>query len=174
MTSDPNLPRWARGFIKFAAGSNIVGTLWILVIMFVMTGDVFGRLLFNSPIAGTPEIVRVSLVGILFLQLADTFWTGRLVRCDICTERLSSRGRIFIDMVSYFLGAVIFIILFIASVPATIQVWKLLEYEGEGALRVPIYPIRTLILIGSALTAILFVFRQVQSFQMFIRTRKER
>jgi TRAP-type mannitol/chloroaromatic compound transport system permease small subunit len=77
-------------------------------------------------------------------------------------------------MVSYFLGAVIFIILFIASVPATIQVWKLLEYEGEGALRVPIYPIRTLILIGSALTAILFVFRLVQSFQMFIRTRKER
>jgi len=174
MSSDSNLPRWTRGFIKFAAGSNIVGTLWILVIMLVMTGDVFGRLLFNSPIAGTPEIVRVSLVGILFLQLADTFWTGRIVRCDVCMERLSSRGRIFIDLVSYLLGAVIFIILFIASVPATIQVWKLLEYEGEGALRVPIYPVRTLILIGSALTAILFVFRLVQSIQMFIRTWRER
>jgi len=72
------------------------------------------------------------------------------------------------------LGAVIFIILFIASVPATIQVWKLLEYEGEGALRVPIYPVRSLILIGSALTAILFVFRLVQSIQMFIRTWRER
>ena len=169
----PNVPKWFRGILKFSAGSNIIGTIWIFVIMFVMTGDVFGRLLFNSPIAGTPEIVRVSLVGILFLQLADTFWTGRVIRCDVVTDKMSVKGRTVIDIISYLLGTAIFVILFIASLPATIQVWKLLEYEGEGALRVPIYPIRTLILIGSSLTAILFAYRLYESIQALFRGKRE-
>jgi TRAP-type C4-dicarboxylate transport system permease small subunit len=164
--TDPSYPKWFRGVLKVSAGSNILGTIWIFVIMFVMTGDVLGRLLLNSPIAGTPEIVRVSLVGILFLQLADTFWTGRVIRCDVVTDKMGAKGKTVIDVISYLLGTAMFVILFIASLPATIQVWKLLEYEGEGALRVPIYPIRTLILIGSGLTAILFAYRLYQSVQI--------
>lgn len=171
--TDPNVPKWFKGILKLSAGSNIVGTIWIFVIMFIMTGDVFGRLLFNSPIAGTPEIVRVSLVGILFLQLADTFWTGRVIRCDVITNKMSPKGRTVIDIISYLLGTAMFVILFIASLPATIQVWKLLEYEGEGALRIPIYPIRTLILIGSGLTAILFAYRLYESVQIILRGKQK-
>jgi TRAP-type C4-dicarboxylate transport system permease small subunit len=155
-------PKWMKAFSRVAACSNIVGTFWIILIMFIMTADVLGRLLFNSPLAGTPEIVKVSLVGIFFLQLGDTFWTGRIIRCDVFLLKMGAVTRAVIDILSNLVGLAMFAILFAASLPPTIQVWKTLEYEGEGALRVPIYPVRTLILLGSALTTVLFACRLIQ------------
>ena len=38
---------------------------------------------------------------------------------------------------------------FVSSWSGTIYAWKIFEYEGEGALRVPVYPIKSLILLGS-------------------------
>ena len=70
---------FGEGFAKFRTAAarvtsvmNAVATFWIFVIMFLMTGDVLGRVLFNRPITGTPEIVKVSIVGIVFLQIPHT------------------------------------------------------------------------------------------------------
>ena len=54
------------------ASLNIIGTLWIVAITILITADVTGRAFFNTPIFGVPEIVKISVVGIVWLQMSHT------------------------------------------------------------------------------------------------------
>ena len=49
---------------------------------------------------------------------------------------------------------ILFVLLCYSSWHLTMQAWEVLEYEGEGALRVPTYPVRTIILFCSGLMVI--------------------
>jgi len=138
---------------------NSIATAWIFVIMFLMTGDVLGRTLFNHPITGTPEIVKISIVGIVFLQIPHTLWVGRHIRSDILLMRLSPRKRYIFESILFVVGILFFVGIIWAAWSLTVEAWQIHEYEGEGALRVPTAPIRTIILIGSAVTALMFLFR---------------
>jgi len=156
-----------KGFLKFVSALNAVATLWIFLIMFLMTGDVLGRLLFNAPITGTPELVKISLVGIIFMQMPHTIWKNRHIRSELILTRLGPVKRKMLNGLAYLLGAAVFLGIFSSSWSPTVMSWEMLEYEGEGALRVPVYPIRTIILLGSLITSILFTVRFIQ---LFFRT----
>ena len=148
-----------NGVIKFTSGMNAVATFWIFVIMFLMTGDVLGRVLFNHPITGTPEIVKVSIVGIVFLQIPHTLWINRHIRSDVIIARLKPNTQQIIHILVYLLGVAVFVGIFYSSWGDTITAWQKHEIEGEGALRVPVYPIRTIILLGSATTVMHFIIK---------------
>ena len=61
---------------------NIAGTLLIVGVMILVNSDVIGRGMFNAPISGVPEIVSMSIVAIVFLQVAQAFRKGRLTRSE--------------------------------------------------------------------------------------------
>ena len=160
---------FGEGFAKFRTAAarvtsvmNAVATFWIFVIMFLMTGDVLGRVLFNRPITGTPEIVKVSIVGIVFLQIPHTLWVNRHIRSEILLVRLKSFARNVFLILTDLLGVAVFVGIMWASWGDTIIAWQKLEIEGEGALRVPVYPIRTIIILGSLMTAIHFAIKVIQ------------
>ena len=46
------------------------------VLCFLVVADVLGRVLFNSPVKGTPEIVSTSIVVICFLQAGFAIRSG--------------------------------------------------------------------------------------------------
>lgn len=161
-----------RGFTKLTSTLNAIGTLWIFFIMFIMTGDVLGRVLFNHPITGTPEIVKISIVGIAFLEMPHTLFTGRHIRSEIILQRLPSLPRNLLSGIISLVGAGVFCLIFYASWSGTIESWQLWEYEGEGALRVPVYPVKTLLLLGCALTAVIFVQQFVSSIQQIFKDRR--
>ena len=50
--------------------------------MVIINVDVLSRYLFNAPIQGVAEIVELSIVGIVFLQISDAVRAGRLTRSD--------------------------------------------------------------------------------------------
>jgi len=77
-----NKTQIAVPFSHLIGGLNAIGTLWIFLLMVVINTDVFSRLLFNHPIDGVPELIELSIVGIVFLQLCDTVRAGRLTRSD--------------------------------------------------------------------------------------------
>ncbi|MEW6666121.1 MAG: TRAP transporter small permease [Thermodesulfobacteriota bacterium] len=163
-----------KGFIKFVSTLNAVATLWIFLLMFLTTADVLGRVLFNMPITGTPELIKVSLVGILFMQLPHAFWMKRHIRSELILMKLGPAGRALFNCLAYLLGAAVFIGIFATSWSATVTAWDILEYEGEGALRVPVYPVRTILLLGSLITAVLFVVRFMQGiYPLFGAKRKK-
>ena len=66
------LEKIKRPFHLVMASLNVLGTLWIVAITLLITADVTGRAFFNSPIFGVPEIVKISVVGIVWLQMSYT------------------------------------------------------------------------------------------------------
>jgi TRAP-type C4-dicarboxylate transport system permease small subunit len=163
-----------KGFAKFVSALNAMATAWIFLLMFLTTADVLGRVLFSAPITGTPELIKVSLVGIIFMQLPHTFWMNRHIRSELILTKLGPTGRELLNSLAYLVGAAVFVGIFATSWSGAVMSWEILEYEGEGALRVPVYPIRTLILLGSLVTSILLTVRFIQNIQRIFRGNRKK
>jgi TRAP-type C4-dicarboxylate transport system permease small subunit len=149
-----------NGFIrmvhKFMSSMNAIGTIWVVSITVLITCDILGRALFNSPIIGVPEIVKVSIVGIVWLQMAHTLRIGGHLRSEVVLARLPLRGRAIVDLVASVLGIIIFASIVFSGWDTMIEAWRGGEFEGELPVRVPTYPVRSIVLLGAALTAIQF------------------
>jgi TRAP-type mannitol/chloroaromatic compound transport system permease small subunit len=142
-------------------GMNAVGTAWIFVLMLLIVADISGRFLFNAPLPGVNEIVSLSIVGIVFMQLASTLRAGRLTRSDAALGHWRlTRPRLAqaIELISFALGAVLLAILTHASWPPLVRAWTREEYVGAlGTFTAPTWPVRLVILLGSAVLALQFV-----------------
>lgn len=145
------------------AGLNAIGTAWVAALTVLICADILGRVLFKFPLVGVPEIVKVSIVAIVWLQIPHTLKTGGHLRSDVVLRFLSSRGRAAADLVAYVLGAVIFGLLVYSGWDTMIQAWEMGEFEGELPVRVPTYPLRSIVLLGAALTALQFVLMALES-----------
>lgn len=143
---------------RLMAVLNAIGTSWVAGITVLISCDILGRALFNSPLIGVPEIVKVSVVAIVWLQMAHTLKIGGHLRSDAILNRLSRRGRSIVDLISYALGAVIFGLIVYSGWDTMIMAWELGEFEGEEPVRVPTYPIRSIVLLGAGLTSLQFLF----------------
>ncbi len=136
---------------------NAAGTAWIAVITVVITADILGRTLFNAPLIGVPEIVKVSVVAIVWLQMAHTLKIGGHIRSDVVLDRLSPRGKAAVNILAALLGIFVFGFLVYSAWPQMIEGWRVHEFEGELPVRVPTYPVRTILVLGAALTGIEFL-----------------
>ena len=146
---------------KSLSSLNALGSLWIFFIMILVNADVFGRNLFLAPIDGVNEIIELSLVGIVFLQLGDATRRGRLTRSDgflnLITKRQPQVGSfmaaIFDVLGAFFMGLILW-----GSLPIFIESWQGNFYEGqEGVFTAPVWPVNLVVVIGSILTALLFL-----------------
>ena len=147
---------------------NSTGTIWIFLLMLVIVTDVIGRTLFSKTLPGVPELVRLSIVGIVFLQIAHALRSGRITRVETFSDWLKARvPRLNFALQALFslLGAVLFVALLVALEPLFVQAWTNNEYVGvEGYVTFPIWPIRLFMLIGcvgSILQYLLFALHDV-------------
>lgn len=157
------------GFHHLTSALNAIGTAWIFAIMILMTADVFGRNLFNTPIRGVIEIVSLSIVSIVFIQLADTLRTGKFTRADAALGALLLRrpplGR-FLQGVFHLAGAALLATICFASWSLLVESWQNGEYLGAiGDFQAPVWIMRALIVFGSACTAITFVLLAFADFR---------
>ena len=65
-----------RIFGWIVSGMNATGSCWIVVLMLLINAEAIGRSAFNQPIIGVIEMIEISVVGIVFLQLADSLRRG--------------------------------------------------------------------------------------------------
>ena len=77
------------------------------MIMFVVL-DVGGRVLFNFPLTGVPEIIKISNPMIAFLQITYVLYAGRHIRTDILIDRMSKKGNAWVNIVNAVMGVFIF------------------------------------------------------------------
>ena len=139
------------------ASLNIVGAIWVMLIMLLITVDVCGRAFFNAPLFGVPEIVKISVVGLVWCQMAHTLKIGAHLRSTILVDRMSPGARRVIEIISCLMGAIMFALIVYSGWDTMIESWRIGEFEGEEPVRVPTAPVRTLVLIGAALTAFQFL-----------------
>lgn len=144
------------------AALNFLGSMWIGALMALITVDVLGRALFNSPLYGVPEIVKVSIVGLVWLQMAHTLRRDGHLRSRLVLDRVPLLVRDALEMVAFFLGAIVFVLIVYSAWDAMLNAWSIGEFEGEHPARVPTAPVRTIVIVGACLTAIEFVLLFVQ------------
>ncbi len=132
----------------------VLAAVWAFILCFVIVADVVGRGLFNSPLQGTPEIVSNSIVMIVFLQAGYAIRSRSMLRADFLVKLFGSGMRRVVLAIGYLLGAVFFAIMVSGAIDPAIHSWVSGEYEGEGALRVPSWPTRFIILVGGGLAVI--------------------
>ena len=161
-----------RAFSALVAGLNSIGTAWIFVLMLIINVDVLSRYLFNAPIQGVAEIVELSIVGIVFLQISDAVRAGRLTRSDGLYLQILKRrpitGRV-MGVVFDLAGSVFFIFILQGAVPRLIEAYERGYFAGnEGLFVVPVWPIRLILVIGCIVVAMQFAllaWRNVQAVQ---------
>lgn len=150
------LRRWFS-FGGLAAVLNSIGSGWIFVLLALVNTDIIGRAIFNKPLRGVPEIVAMTIVGCVFLQLAHAIRNDSLTRSEIILVRLTKypRFRSALEAVYNLLGGFLLAVLFVYSLPLFTVAWKTDEFVGaEGDFMAPIWPIKLIIVIGSLLGAV--------------------
>lgn len=155
-------------FGRLTAAMNAVGSCLIVFVMMVMLADIFGRFLFNHPIRGVPEIVAMSLVAIVFLQIAHTLRAGRVIFTDGFLNWLASRSvraEQALLCVYHVIGAGVFGIIIYAVMPKLRSVFDSDEFYGVvGGFTFPKWPLYLGILFGSVLMCIQYLTLAVAFF----------
>lgn len=148
-------------FDRLVSLMNAVGTGWILVIMLLVNLDVFSRYLFNYPISGVPLMVTMSIIGIVFLQLAAALRGGRLTRSAVFIEKLLAARPVAGHSLQaiYHLGGVTLMALIVTHTwPMFLKEFVRGTYDGiEGVFTLPVWPVKLLVLAGAAICGIQFV-----------------
>lgn len=139
--------------VKAAEGLSYIGAIWIFGIMLFVNADVWGRVFFNFPLKGTPEIVQNSLSGLAFMMMAWATYKGQHVRSTMVRDKLPAKVAIGIDAFAYLIGAILFTGIVIACWKPMLLAWEVKDFQGEGALRVPTYPVWWIIVFGAGLSA---------------------
>jgi len=159
--STASAPRRRNLFAGLLVGLNAIGTVWIFVLMLVINADVIGRTAFSAPLPGVPELVRLSIVGIVFLQIGYTLRSGRITRVESFSDKLERRWpRFALAMQGCYslLGAALFIILFVSCRPIFVRAWTNGDYAGvEGYVTYPFWPIYLILLIGCACSGLQYL-----------------
>ena len=106
------------------------------------------------PIAGTKEIVANSVVIIVFMQVGYAVRSGSMLRADFLVAAMPGWAQKALLIVAYLLGALFFLFLLDAAVPHAIRSYTRGEFDGIGALQVPVWPARWAIVVGSALAGL--------------------
>jgi TRAP-type C4-dicarboxylate transport system permease small subunit len=147
----------------------LVGAAVIIFLLgFLVCADVIGRAVFNSPVKGTPEMVSMSIVIICFLLAGYSVQSGSMIYTDAVVQLFGRRGQAFALLLSSVLGIMFFGLIVWGSFEPTLHAITSGEYEGEGALRVPAFPARTIVLIGSALVVASYALHAVSAMRTLI------
>lgn len=132
----------------------LIAAGWMFLIALLVLADVLARGVFNSPILGIPELIANSIVSIAFLQLPLTVRIRAMLRAEIIDGLVGRYGRKWLAVFGLLLGAALFGMISVASWDPMLVSWASGEYEGEGGMRVPVYPVRTIIVFCSFLAAV--------------------
>ena len=150
-----------RVFGWIVGGMNAAGSCWIVVLMLLINAEAIGRSAFNHPIIGVVEMIEISIVGIVFMQLADSLRRGVLTRSDgLFNQVMAHKPAVAhaMGVVTCLLGAVFMALILTGSVPFLRDAWKNDYYIGvEGMFTAPVWPVALIIVISVTVTMLQFL-----------------
>jgi TRAP-type C4-dicarboxylate transport system permease small subunit len=128
----------------------IIGAIWAFSLCFVALTDIILRST-NIPISGTKEIVANSVVIIVFMQVGYAVRSGSMLRADFLVIMLPGRVQKILTVLGLMLGALFFLFLLDAAIEPAMRSFRRGEFDGAGALQVPVWPARWAIVVGAGL-----------------------
>jgi TRAP-type C4-dicarboxylate transport system permease small subunit len=160
-------------FDWFTQALNIIGTVLILAMAVAVNADIIGRNGFNHPIAGVLEFIGLSIVAVVFLQMANTLREDRHVSNDVFIRMIAAASpRLASTLYAAFniVGAALMLTI-------VIYVWPIVRENYEGGyyagtahvIEIPIWPFMAIIVLGAATTAIQFLINAGRNVMLVFR-----
>jgi TRAP-type C4-dicarboxylate transport system permease small subunit len=148
MTEQQGARGWGRLFDRFVGILTGVAVGLLVPMMFLVTGDVIGRYVFNSPIPAVFEInSHFLMVLVVFFPLAYVHQKREHVFVTLFTDRLPQRVKSLLEGISAVLGLVLYALIGWYGLGKAIQSTRLLEYI-PGIVDVPVWLSKWIIPIG--------------------------
>ncbi len=135
--------------------------------MILISVDILLRFIFNSPLSGTTEIVEISIVTILYLQLAHTLKVGRVTRSDALYSRILRKwppiGNT-LGILFHLAGVGLMVAIVLGGGPKWLQAYHGGHFVGNtGVFTFPEWPQRFVLVIGCAMLGIQFALMAVDN-----------
>jgi len=138
----------------------IFGAIWAFALCFFILADIITRAL-NMPISGTKEIVANSVVIIVFMQVGYAVRSGSMLRADFLVVMMPQIVQRMLLILALLVGAAFFLFLLKAGIKPALRSFANGEFDGEGALRVPVWPARFAILLGGGMAGINYLLLSI-------------
>jgi TRAP-type mannitol/chloroaromatic compound transport system permease small subunit len=149
----------AEGWLdRLILAMNTLGSVWVLAMVLLVNADALLRTFLNRPLAGVHEIVELSLVAIVCLQLPDAIRIGRMTRSDGVLNLLDARrpavGR-FLRGVFDLLAAAFMVFVLIGAWRTFVDSYRKGEFAGTvGLFTAPEWPIKLLVVVGASVALV--------------------
>lgn len=147
----------------------VLAAMLAFLLCFLVVADVLGRVVFNSPVKGTTEIVSLTVVIVCYLQAGFAIRSGGMLHVDMFVSKGGPRTQSAFAALAALAGLVFFALICWGSWDGAAHAWTSNEFEGEGALRVPVWPARFVIVLGTFLAAFSYGLQLVQNLHSLAR-----
>jgi TRAP-type C4-dicarboxylate transport system permease small subunit len=147
----------------------VLASILAFALSFLVVADVIGRSVFSAPVQGTPELVSSSIVIICYLMAVYAILSGGMMEVTLVTDNVPPVIRAILGVIACLLGAALFGLIGWGSIDRFVHSWVANSFEGEGALRVPTWPPRLAVLVGSWLATLAYLLLAVRGVQATLR-----
>lgn len=83
---------------------SVIATVIVLLMMLLVTSDVFSRYFFTMPIKGANELIESMMLVVVFLGLAYVQYTKSNISIDLLVNKFPQKTQAAIDSLTYIFG----------------------------------------------------------------------
>lgn len=152
---------------------NGFGSVLILLMAALICADVISRALLGKPVAGVAELISLSIVAVVFLQIGQAVRAGALARTELATSYLSRRApRIEALLQAFYalVAALVFAVLVYGVWFKLVDAWASNEHAGVyGIFVAPVWPVYAVVVLGSFAAASQFLLQMTDHLRRFLR-----
>jgi TRAP-type mannitol/chloroaromatic compound transport system permease small subunit len=128
----------------------LLGTVGMISAMLVGVADVVGTEFFGRPLLGTLEFTESTMVLVVFGALAYAQERRAHIRVELLYSHVGPRGKSFMEAVTHIVAFLFFALMAWQGYVELVYSWEIME-STMGSVRFPLYPARSLLLLGVVL-----------------------
>lgn len=128
----------------------LLGTVGMISAMLVGVADVVGTEFLGRPVLGTLEFTESTMVLVVFGALAYAQERRAHIRVELLYSQVGPRGKSFMEAVTHIVAFIFFALMAWQGYVELLYSWEIME-STMGSVRFPLYPARSLLLLGVAL-----------------------
>lgn len=128
----------------------LLGTVGMIAAMLIGVADVVGTEFLGRPVLGTLEFTESTMVLVVFGALAYAQERRAHIRVELLYSHAGPRGKSFMEAVTHIVAFLFFALMAWQGYVELLYSWEIME-STMGSVRFPLYPARSLLLLGVAL-----------------------
>jgi TRAP-type mannitol/chloroaromatic compound transport system permease small subunit len=125
----------------------LLGTVGMIAAMLVGVADVVGTEFLGRPVLGTLEFTESTMVLVVFGALAYAQQRRAHIRVELLYSHVGPRGKSFMEAVTHIVAFIFFTLVGWQGYVELVYSWEIME-STMGSVRFPLYPARSLLLLG--------------------------